>query len=101
MSSGIPVGIFSRRRRILREDRVLEAGLLERPSASPRCPARTYGRHFAGVAGIEVVDDRLHRLDELAARVRRGILRLEPPATDERLRRGLLLVEAVVHALDA
>ncbi len=49
---------------------------------------------------VEVVDDRLHRLDQFAAGVGRRVLRLQPPAADELLRRRLLLVEAVVHALD-
>ena len=94
----IPVGILVLRRRILGDDRVLESGLLEH--LLPRLDAFL---HVATPLGrrrrVDVVRDRLDRLDELAARVRRGILRLETPARDERLRRGLLFVEAVVDAI--
>ena len=94
----IEVRILRRRGRVLRDDRVLEAGLLEHllpvlhALLHVRLPACRRGR-------VHVVHDRLHRLHQLAARVGRRILRLEAPARDERLAGRLLHVEAVVHAV--
>jgi hypothetical protein len=95
----VEIRILFLRRRVLRENGVLEAGLLEH-----LLPVLDAFLHIAAPAQrrrrVDVVDDGLDRLDELTARVRRRILRLEPPPCDERLRLGLLHVEAVVDAVD-
>jgi hypothetical protein len=59
-------------------------------------PAMKYGTHSGGVAGIDVPDPRVDRLDQLAAQPRRGVRRLQPVASDVALRSHALEVAGVV-----
>ena len=87
-----PVGILGRRRRVLREDRVLEARRLER--ALPALDAALQIRNPLGGRGrIDPVDDRLHRLRQRGRRV----LLFETVARDVAALRRAVLVLAVVH----
>ena len=74
---GAPVRILLRRRRFLRDDRVLEAGRFERRLPVSRCPSSCTAP-TSSASPDRLVDDRLHRLGERGVR----ILLLEPLARD-------------------
>ena len=96
----VPVRILGLRWCILGLHGIPEAGTLEH--CRPRVHAGAHVRTPLGRRGrIQVVHDRLHRLHQFTACVGRRILRLQAPAANERLGRGLLLVQSVVDAIDA
>ncbi len=94
---GMPLRIVLRR--VGRDDRVGESGLLE--GHLPVLDAlREIRAPLLGRGRVDVVDDRLDRLDEFAAGVGLGVGGFEPPPDDVLALLGALRVVAVVDLVE-
>ena len=96
---GAELGVLLRRRRVPRDDRVTEAGLGERTGPILH-PLFQVGPPLLGSRRIDVVHDRLDRIDQLTALERRRVRGLQAPARDVAPRDRLVVTEPEVHLLN-